>query len=123
MSSFKDIAQETRTVRSLAVCGIIAPLLFATLVITAAFLRTGYSHVSQFISELGYGSNAIVQNADFVLTGLLIILFSYGVHKGVGGGRGSRIGPAFGAGRIGLGVFPGDPALPTIQMSHGYSPA
>lgn len=122
MSSFRDIAQETMTVRSLAVCGIIAPLLFATLVITAASLRTGYSHVSQFISELGYGSNAVVQNADFVLTGLLIILFSYGLHKGVSGGVGSRIGPAFvaafGIGLIGAGVFPGDPASPTIQMSH-----
>jgi hypothetical membrane protein len=117
-----DLAQETKTVSLFAICGVIAPLLFAILVITAASLRTGYSHVSQFISELGYGSNAVVQNADFVLTGLLVILFSYGLHKGVGGGLGSRVGPAFvaafGVGLIGAGVFPGDPASPTIQMSH-----
>ncbi len=57
--------------RPLAVCGIIAPPLFASIIVVAGTLRQAYSHISQFISELGYGPNAILQNLNFVLTGML----------------------------------------------------
>ena len=107
-------------VRPLAVCGALAPLLFASIVLVAGSLRPAYSHISQFISELGYGPNAIVQNLNFVLTGMLVAAFSYGLHKGLPAG--SRKGPAFltafGIGLIGAGVFPGDPANPSVQSLH-----
>ncbi len=103
-----------------AVCGAIAPPLFASIIFVAGSLRPEYSHVSQFISELSYGRNAIVQNLNFVLTGMLIAAFSYGLHKGLPAG--SRKGPAFvtafGIGLIGAGVFPGDPANPSVQSLH-----
>ena len=83
----------------------------------AGSLRPGYSHISQFISELGYGPNAFLQNLNFVLTGMLVAAFSYGLHKGLP--QGSRKGPAFvtafGIGLVGAGVFPGDPANPFVQ--------
>lgn len=115
-------AGSDRNVRLFALCGVIAPILFTILVFTAAFLRPGYSHVAQFISELGFGPNAIVQNANFVLTGLLIIAFAYGLPRGISEGTRSRKGPAlvaaFGVGLIGAGIFPGDPASLSIQAAH-----
>jgi len=107
-------------VRPLAVCGAIAPLLFTSILVVAGALRPAYSHISQFISELGYGPNAIAQNLNFVLTGMLVAAFSYGLHKGLP--PGSRKGPtfvtAFGIGLIGAGAFPGDPANPFGLSMH-----
>ncbi len=78
-----------------AVCGIASPILFVTLLLVAGLLRPGYSHVTQPISELGQigTPNAIIQDANFVLTGLLIIPFAVGLHRGIDQGRGSKIGP------------------------------
>ena len=93
------------------------PLLFVSIIVVAGSRKPGYSHISQFISELGYGPNAFLQNLYFVLTGMLVAAFSYGLHKGLP--QGSRKGPAFvtafGIGLVGAGVFPGDPANPFVQ--------
>jgi len=104
------------TLRVLAVCGIIAPVLFTGLVVIVSYLRPGYNHMSQAISELGEvgAPNAIVQDVNFVLVGLLIIAFSFGLHRGIGEGRGSKVGPAliiiFGAvASVGGGLFRCDP--------------
>ena len=71
------------------------------------------------MSDLGYGPNAILQNLNFILTGMLVAAFSYGLHRSP---PGSRKGPAFvtafGIGLIGAGVFPGDPANPFVQNPH-----
>jgi len=84
------------TLRVLAVCGIIGPVLFTGLVVIISYLRPGYSHMSQAISELGEvgAPNAIVQDTNFILVGLLIIAFSFGLHRGISEGRGSKVGPA-----------------------------
>ncbi len=99
--------------RFYALCGVIAPILFTITVIILGLLRPGYSHVSQAISELGSvgAPNAVVQDANFVLLGLLVIAFAYGLHRGIGDGKGSRLGPilvaVFGAvAAIGDGIFP-----------------
>src|SRR3989454_2943542 len=106
-------------VRPLSICGAIAPLLFASIIVVAGS-RPAYSHISQFISELGYGPNVILQNLNFVLTGMLVAAFSYGLDKRLP--PGSRKGPAsvtaFGIGLIGAGIFPGDPANPFVQSMH-----
>ncbi|TLY02064.1 MAG: DUF998 domain-containing protein [Thaumarchaeota archaeon] len=106
-------------VRPLSICGAIAPLLFASVIVVAGSLRPAYSHISQFMSDLGYGPNAILQNLNFILTGMLVAAFSYGLHRSP---PGSRKGPAFvtafGIGLIGAGVFPGDPANPFVQSLH-----
>ncbi len=102
-----------RRLKLYALCGVIAPVLFTIIVITLGLLRTDYSHVSQPISELGSvgAPNAIVQDGNFILFGLLIIAFAYGLHKGIGDGKGSRLGPiliaVFGAvAAVGDGIFP-----------------
>ncbi len=79
----------------LAVCGIAAPIIFAILMIVAGFLYEGYSHATQALSELG-GVEAqypIVQNANFFVFGILTVAFAFGLHRGIGDGQGSRLGP------------------------------
>ncbi len=79
----------------LAVCGIAIPIIFVILMIVAGFLYEGYSHATQAVSELG-GVEAqypIVQNANFFIVAILIVAFAFGLHRGIGGGKGSRLGP------------------------------
>ncbi len=111
-----------RNANLFALCGVIAPIVFTIMLIAAALLRPGYNHVAQFISELGFGPNAIVQNANFILTGLLISAFAYGMRKGLSEETLPRKVPAlvaaFGLGLIGAGIFSGDPASPSILAAH-----
>jgi hypothetical membrane protein len=77
--------QRFRTANSLlAVCGMAAPILFALAVIVFGFLREGYSHISQAMSDLGEirSPNLAGQNVNFILTGLLILAFSFGLYRG-----------------------------------------
>jgi len=96
----------------LAICGIIGPILKSIVVATLAFLWPGYSHVSQFMSELGAidAPNAIVMSVTLVVFGFLMICFAFGLHKGIGQGKGSIVGPVlvaiYGAGQVGNGIFP-----------------
>jgi hypothetical membrane protein len=85
------------TQRLLAVCGIVGPIAYAVVVATLGFLQEGYSHVRNTMSELGADDApyAIVMNtAGLPLLGLLMIAFALGLHRGIGDGRGSKVGPA-----------------------------
>ena len=65
--------------RSLLLTGIAAPLLFAAATITTASLRSKYSHMDQFISELGEtgGEFAWLMNYfGFMLSASLILIFA-----------------------------------------------
>ncbi|MEE9202181.1 MAG: DUF998 domain-containing protein, partial [Dehalococcoidia bacterium] len=89
------------TLKLLALCGIAAPIIFAVLVVVGGFIYEGYSHATQAISELG-GVEAqypIIQNVNFFVLGILVVAFAVGLHRGIGGGRGSRLGPVL------VGVF------------------
>jgi len=77
-------------------CGIVAPILFTILVFVEGLLRPGYSQVAQAISELGQVGtpNAILQDANFVVTGFLLISFVVGLYRGIGRGRSATLGLA-----------------------------
>ena len=60
-------------------CGLMAPVLWALVIIFGGSLRPEYSHFSRYISELGErGSSTemIMRYAAFVPTGLMHIAFS-----------------------------------------------
>ncbi len=64
--------------RSAALCGFAAALLAFTTTVAGAAARPGYSHVSEFISELGESGAAnglLVSAAGFAPTGFLVLLF------------------------------------------------
>ncbi len=100
------------TRRTLALCGVLAPIAFTLVVVVLGAITPGYSHVRDVISVLGgteapYGA---VQDANFLVCGLLLVAYAVGLHRGLTGGRGSRWGPGLlalaGVGLAGAGLFP-----------------
>ncbi len=63
-----------------ALCGIIAPILFWVMVIIESLIRPGYSPLHNFVSDLGVGSLAILQNINFMIFGILTICLGLGLQ-------------------------------------------
>lgn len=64
--------------------GLFGPMLFALVVVGSALMRQEYSHMMQFVSELGATNtpNAALMNyLGFALGGLLILLFGVGLQQ------------------------------------------
>lgn len=78
-----------------AVSGILAPILFTILIIIGTLATPGYNQFSQTISELGQVGQtyALLQDTNFVLTGLLIIVFTIGLRTSIALARFSGFGP------------------------------
>ena len=85
----------TKWLRWAAIGGIVAPVLFAILVLAGSLVTPGYNQFSQTISELGQVEQpyALLQDANFVVTGLLIIFFVIGLCTMMPPSRVSQIGP------------------------------
>lgn len=76
----------TRVVRLAVIGGVVGPALFAAGVLAGGVLYDGYSHSTQKISELGgEGARyALLQNTNFIVLGLSIIGFSWGMARVLG---------------------------------------
>ena len=74
------------TTRLAVIGGVIGPILFAVLVVVGGILYDGYSHTSQKVSELGGegAEYAILQNLNFIMLGILVIGFAYGLARILG---------------------------------------
>ncbi|TKV69296.1 DUF998 domain-containing protein [Marinobacter panjinensis] len=86
--------------------GVLGPVIFSTVMIAAASNRPGYSHIRQFISELGAtgSENAALMNyAGFLLGGLLIASFGVALLKALPKKRTTLIASVF-VSLFGLGV-------------------
>lgn len=117
-------------------CGVLAPVLWAVVIIIAGELRPGFDHVGQYISELGErgsSTGVFMRYGGFVATGLLHVCFAAAFYATL-----ARIydRPRLtllvaslialnGLGRIGAGIFACEPgcAAPEIltQRLHGLS--
>lgn len=64
-----------------ALAGIVGPILFLLVFTIDGLLRPGYSPIYQMISDLGLGTNAWIQNANFVVFGLLLSIFAFGFYQ------------------------------------------
>jgi hypothetical membrane protein len=106
------LIQTQKNQRLFAICGIVAPILFLLLVVVASLLRPGYSQIHNFISDLGVGPYAIIQNTNFIIFGLLIIGFALGLRGGLPAPQGRALKAGiwliiiFGFGILFAGVFP-----------------
>lgn len=95
----------------LAISGILVPIFYLGLVIILGLLEPGYSHMTKMMSILGGvgGIRELIFNFGISFTGLLIILFSIGLHKNINDKKGSKIGPILlilgGIGLIFSGIF------------------
>lgn len=91
--------------RMTAWAGIIAPILFTFLVAVESLLREGYSQISNYVSELGVGSYAIIQNTNFIVFGILSILLALSLEASLPASRGrSKKGVVWLVAVSGLGV-------------------
>lgn len=103
-------AKTLPNVRTLALAGIIAPLVFIPLVILQGFLIPEYSHVRLPISALAAWPTGWIQDLNFYILGALILAFGLALHRGVQPTRRGIVGVVLfaisGIGIIIAGLFP-----------------
>lgn len=114
-------------------CGVMAPVLWAAAIVFCGRLRPQYSHLTQYISELGErGSSTefIMRYAGFVPTGLMHMAFAaflFGVFKESRLATWASLLLAInGLARVGAGIFPcevgcAEPRLLLSQKLHSLS--
>ena len=105
-----------------ALCGVIAPVLFALMVVLEGFLAHGYSQMTQQVSDLGaytlYGSYALLQNLNFCVFGVLVIAFAIGLGKELSASKAITVTLIlFGVAFFLLGFFPDEP-MPWPGTAH-----
>jgi hypothetical membrane protein len=69
--------------RALLACGIVAPVVIVTLIVTMAARTPGYSHVSDTVSDLAAQGvpDAGIMMAGIFTVGLMIYAFAYGLSR------------------------------------------
>ena len=99
--------------RALLLCAAIACPLFMILVIVEGALRTDYLSSVYPLSSLAIGHAGWVQITNFIVTGFLLVLFSFGLKQVCNTASGKFQGPLLirwvGIGLIGAGIFVTDP--------------
>ncbi|MCM4173068.1 DUF998 domain-containing protein [Arenibacter sp. TNZ] len=110
---------KNNNLKILSLGGVLGPLLYTTVVLISAGLRPNYSHVSQFMSDLGAtGSpNADFMNyMGFIPSGLMIASFGISLIMLLSNSLTSRIGSVlvtiFGIGMVVVGFFSCDIGCP-----------
>jgi hypothetical membrane protein len=103
-------------VRYGAIAGVASPIIFITLVVVMGFLYPGYSHLKNFISDLGAldAPRPYVQRFNFFQFGIGISMVALALYNGME--RASRIALIFQL-TIGLGIF-----LSGIFPGHTFHP-
>jgi len=103
--------------------GIVAPLLWASMVIYSGSRHPDYSHVRQYISDLaaqGSSTQHVMQAAGFILPGIMTAGFGVVLGIGIGGaaeGIASALLIVSGIARAAAGVFVPDPLGSTLAPS------
>ncbi len=106
-------------IRILLLCGAVAGPLFVFVVLVQDYTRPGFDPRLMPLSQLSLGDWGWVQIANFVLAGVLNLLYAVGLWRRLHPGRAGTWGPIliglYGLGLVWVGVFTTDPA-------HGYPP-
>ncbi len=111
-------------------CGVLAPAVYLFSIVFAAAAYPDYRHRSQFISELGtnVSPRAVHFNVGLGATGILLVVFAFGVGLSLDGNRfplSILLGLAlFGVTVVLMAFFPCDPGCPRVPtsragMAHG----
>lgn len=91
--------------------GLVVPIFYIVLVSTLGHLESGFSHKTDMMSILGgvEGIRGVVFNIGVAITGLLLIVFAFGLQQSFNKGIGSKIGPILvalgGVGMLGSAIF------------------
>ena len=73
--------------------GMIGSALFVTIFTLEGWLRSGYDPRSTFISELSIGPRGWIQILNFIILGILFLVFTWGVAAEFHEGKASKSGP------------------------------
>jgi len=92
----------TKTAGTLILVGAVE---FIVGMILAEVLYSGYSARRNYISDLGVGPSALVFNASIFLFGLMVVVASYFILRGMGAKLPAVLIFIAGVGAIGVGVF------------------
>ena len=125
------IQTDTLTRAGLVGGAVAGPLFVVTLLVEGA-TRADYDPFRHPISALAVGDLGWTQRANFIVTGLLLLAFAFGLRRGLQVRGPSRWGPllvgAVALGLVGAGLFvtdpvngypPGTPNLPTERSTAG----
>lgn len=106
--------------------GILAPLLWVSLIAIAGTMRPDFSHLTDYISELaerGSATESLMRYAAFGFTGFLYLCFAATLRACFREGWLALLAAVLlgldGLGRIGAGVFPCDPGCNGLSVSQG----
>jgi len=105
---------DLRRTRLQLITGIVAGPVLLGVGFAQIFTREGFDLDRHALSQLSLGSWGLVQIANFLVTGVLVIVAALGLRRALGPGRGTVWGPRllawFGGGMLVAGVFVADPA-------------
>src|SRR5215471_18412597 len=73
--------------------GMVGPALFVAVFTVEGWLRPGYNPLGMYVSELSLGPRGWIQVANFVVVGVLLLVFARGVAAEFREGKASRAGP------------------------------
>jgi hypothetical protein len=82
---------------ALAICGVVAPLVYIAAVLAASRESPGFDHLDNFISELGATGApgaALMNFVGFLPYGMLMLAFALAVHRGIRPDIGGWLGPS-----------------------------
>jgi hypothetical protein len=83
------------SVRVGALAGVVGPLLFTLgFFLQEAFRHDEFSPVAEPVSALEAGPNGWIQQVNFVVFGLMILTFAFGLNRGLSPTRMGALGPA-----------------------------
>ncbi|HEV2580885.1 MAG TPA: DUF998 domain-containing protein [Ktedonobacteraceae bacterium] len=109
--------------RLLLACGAIGSLLFILVFLIEGATRPGYSAWHNFVSSLSLSDQGWEQIANFLVCGILMLLFAIGLRQVFHTGRSSLWGPTlmgiFGLALVVAGIFVTDGSLGYPPGAHG----
>jgi hypothetical membrane protein len=115
MTTIETRTRTDATTRAMLAAGVLAGPLFVATATLQIVTRDGFDLRRHPISLLSVGEHGWLQVTNFIVAGVLSIIFSFGVARVLTDGPGSRWGPQlcalFGVGLVIGGVFKADPAL------------
>ncbi len=110
------------TTRWLALAGIVFPPLWLVVLIVLGFVKPGFNQLTQAGSQESIGQYGWVQIANFIVLGVALVVFAFGLWRGFGDRLSGRIGSVLmaiaGVGLVGSGVFLADPGNFAVSF-HG----
>jgi hypothetical membrane protein len=103
--------------------GTVGPVLFFGVVAVEGLLRPGFRPLQHTISDLSRGPRGWIQDANFLVFGILLVIFARGITASINDSRASRIGGrlllAIGLGALGCGLFRAEPWPPSAMSPAG----